>query len=159
MENLLFISVGIPTKSKKTAQACGALVIICGVILIVIAQLKRKSWGGHEYYMLEEDARTMLMLIGVIACIVGVILLIAIMRSPVNHARLSLYETYLTGVQARPYQEFTIAYKDVTGVEISPVQTNLLIIKTAITTYTVPTENITFAHKLLCEKVMENNSK
>lgn len=159
MEQILFNSVGMPTKTKKNAQACCTWVIICGVILIVIAQLKRKSWAGYEYYLLEEDARTVLMLIGVIACIVGVILLIAIMRSPVNHARLCLYETFLTGVQARPYQEFTVAYKDITGVEISQVQTDLLIIKTSVTTYTVPTENITFAHKVLCEKLMEKNSK
>lgn len=154
MGNLLFSSRGIPSKTKKFTQICGVTLIICGVILIAISQAQSSSWTGYTYYMFEEEARMLLSTLAVLIIVGGAISLISLQFSAANKAELFLYDNVVVGAQPHPYQKFSISYQDIRSVEqISVLQVDMIVLKTEITTYTIPVENLSLAHQLLCEKV------
>lgn len=160
MENLLFQSSGMPAKQKKFLQLCGILLIICGLILLVIAQIKESSWYGYSYYLFDEDGRTLLSLLGGLGCVFGVAGLLYIQFDSFNKAQLLMYDSCVMGVQPTPLQKFSLSYDEITNVEqVTVIKTDMLIIRTSITTYTVPTDNLQQAYQVLCQKVAEARAK
>lgn len=147
-------------QTKKFLQLCGILLIICGLILLVIAQIKESSWYGYSYYLFDEDGRTLLSLLGGLGCVFGVAGLLYIQFDSSNKAQLLMYDSCVMGVQPTPLQKFSLSYDEITNVEqVTVIKTDMLIIRTSITTYTVPTDNLQQAYQVLCQKVAEARAK
>lgn len=155
MEHTLFRSGGIPLKMKKTLKISGAVLLLFGIFFLWVAMQRGNVF---DLFYIRLDANTQLYLLGFggILCIAGIASWSSLRVSPDRQAQLCLYDSYVEGVQPHPYQSFSIPYGDIVSVEqLSTAGMDKIVLRTQITSYTVPTNDLAFVHRLLCEKALE----
>lgn len=109
MEKLLYESKGAPTKVNGYLVVAGILLPICGILLIVIANLEKKRHyistgfssgyigGGH---MISEDARMTFTIMGIIAILLGICFIFQLI--PLANTKMQIYEKHIQGVYYLP---------------------------------------------------------
>lgn len=137
MEKLLYESRGIARKSKRINIICSILAVICGIVLIVLTNLKRKtidfyggaaggyqSWMGQRGggYLLSESGRKALMIIGIIAIAFGIIAFCNMLSS--NKSYVKIYEDHIKGLSCAGLffftlrKEYDIEYSEIERIQI-----------------------------------------
>ena len=142
MEEILFKSEGNPPKRKKMMDLCCSVIIICGVIMFI---------AGMALY---GEVRTFCFVLGVAFVGAGVVMSVVNGNSSANKARLYLYENHIEGVQISPCKEFSVLYSEITEVQkVVALSNPILVIQSNKGVYTVLTDEIETAYKIVCDKV------
>lgn len=124
MGQLLFESRGIAKKAKLIFTVCSAVLAVIGFFLIIVANEKRRSYMGYgETYVLGDNGRRNLQLLGIIVVVFGVLAFFNTLA--MNKSYLKIYENGIVGVSVIGLFLFNMKKEcDLKYSEIEKVQLN-----------------------------------
>lgn len=124
MGKLLFESKGIAKKARVIFMVCGAVLACIGIFMIVVANEKRKSYMGYgETYVLGDDGRTSLQLLGIIFVVLGALTFFNTLA--MNKSYLKIYENGIVGVSViglflfNLKKEYDLKYSEIEKVQLN----------------------------------------
>lgn len=120
MEKLLFESAGVSKKYKLVNTVCSIVLILLGIFVLIMRNMKRRSVGvsisagGNLIdtgnlgggYIISDDARNTLMIVGVIVILLGILFFCNMFSS--NKSYVKIYEDRIVGLSCAGVILFTI---------------------------------------------------
>lgn len=124
MGKLLFESKGIAKKGKAIFAVCSVVLFVLGVIFVIIANKKRRSYMGYgETYVLSDSGRNGMQLMGIIIAVLGVLFFCNMLS--MNKSYLRIYENGILGMSVAGLVLFNLKKEyDLKYSEIEKVQLN-----------------------------------
>lgn len=107
MERLLFESKGAPTMAVIMLSVGGGILSFFGLVLIVLSQMRRSSHFSYRVdYMVSEEARILLIVIGIISVVVGIVSLCCL--PGLSKTVLRVYDYHIEGCYHIPILGFML---------------------------------------------------
>ena len=137
MEQLLYKSEGNPPKRRIFFISCTAILIICGVLLLLSGMVIPFCF-----------------IPGLGLIIIGIFTACMNAFNPAQKAKLYLYDNHVEGIQLSPYKEFNLLYQDITDVHKQKTfLKEFIILQNNSEKFTALTNNADKAYQIICDEI------
>lgn len=174
MEKLLFESKGIAKKSRQLFAVCSAVMVICGVFFIFLANSKKSggsasiSAGGTQIYAgsygggyrLADSGRTVLIGAGIIVIVLGIIFFCNLLAAGKSYVK--IYENRIQGLSSvgmlffTVKKEYEIEYHQIEDIQVvkNPLFGDSIVIKASGNRYgLLIAENVNQAADIIKQRI------
>lgn len=145
MENILFQSVGIPSKRKSILVGGGTVLILAGLLLVAISNMLYNQDGA--------------LIIGVLGIVMGILFICLIFIENPAKYRFFIYTDHIEGKPSLE-EDVSIPFSHIYSVQkIDTMGQEMLVLKTDTKVYSFAFHDVATAYKLIEQKLneMENN--